>query len=123
MHYLLVVSLSIISASLSINIASISANGVDLSPTPLLVCVCVYVGRSVCLESVLYITARWIRMLFRMLSRVGRGIGVLDGSGDRRRGRSSFGGEFGVSQMTFRRTCYYIGVMYRCHTTKVFLVD
>jgi len=80
-HYLLVVSLSIISASLSINIASISANGVDLSPTPLLVCVCVYVGRSVCLESVLCITARWIRMLFRMLSRVGRGIGVLDGSG------------------------------------------
>jgi len=34
-------------------------------------------------------------MPFGMVSGVGRGIGVLDGDGDRRRGRGSFGGEFG----------------------------
>jgi len=30
-----------------------------------------------------------------MVTGVGRGMGVLDGGGDRRRGRGSFGGEFG----------------------------
>ena len=33
-----------------------------------------------------------IRMPFRVVSGVGRGIGVLDGGGDRQRGRGSFGG-------------------------------
>jgi len=34
-------------------------------------------------------------MPFRTVSGVGLGIGVLDFGGDRRRGRGSFGGEFG----------------------------
>jgi len=36
-------------------------------------------------------------MPFRVVSGVGRGRGVLDKSGDRRRGRGSFGSEFGAS--------------------------
>jgi len=32
-----------------------------------------------------------------MVSGVARGMGVLDGSRDHRRGRGSFGGEFGAS--------------------------
>ena len=36
-------------------------------------------------------------MPFRVVSKVGRGIVVLDGSGDRRRGRDSFGGKCGAS--------------------------
>jgi len=35
-------------------------------------------------------TADWIWMPFGMVSRVGRGMGELDGGGDRRRGRGSF---------------------------------
>jgi len=42
-------------------------------------------------------TAEWIRMPFRVVSGVGRGMGVLDGGGDRRKGKGSFGGEFGAS--------------------------
>jgi len=42
-------------------------------------------------------TADWIRMPFGMVSGVGRGTGVLDVGGDRRRGRGSFEGEFGAS--------------------------
>jgi len=42
-------------------------------------------------------TADLIRMPFGMVSGVGRGMGVLDGSGDGRRGRGSFGGEFEAS--------------------------
>ena len=34
--------------------------------------------------------AEWIRMLFGMVSGVGRGMGVLDWGGDHRRGRGSF---------------------------------
>jgi len=34
-------------------------------------------------------------MLFGMVSRVGRGMGVLDGGGDRQRGRGSFGVNLG----------------------------
>ena len=34
-------------------------------------------------------------MLFGVVTGVGRGMGELDGSGDRRRGRGSFGGEVG----------------------------
>ena len=33
--------------------------------------------------------ADWIRMLFGMVSGVGRGMGVLDGGGNRQRGRGS----------------------------------
>ena len=40
-------------------------------------------------------TAEWIRMPFEMASGVGRGMGVLDGGGDRRRGMDSFGVNFG----------------------------
>jgi len=42
-------------------------------------------------------TAERIRMPFRLMSGVGLVIGVLDFGGDRRRGRDSFGGEFGTS--------------------------
>ena len=48
---------TVVSASLSINIASVSANGVDLSPIPsvgLSVCVCRSVCLPVCPESVLW---------------------------------------------------------------------
>jgi len=38
-------------------------------------------------------TADWIWTSFGMMSGVGQGIGVLDGVGDRQRGRGSFGGE------------------------------
>jgi len=90
-HSFLVVITTIISASISINIASISTNGVDLLPSSsvnLYVCVCVLVGRSVCL-SVWKVycgkTADWIWMLFGMVSGVGQGMGVLNGGGDRQR--------------------------------------
>ena len=36
-------------------------------------------------------------MPFGVVRGVGRGMGVLDGGGDRQRGRSSFGGEYGAS--------------------------
>jgi len=36
-------------------------------------------------------------MPFGMVSGVGRGMGVLDGGGDRRGGRGSFGGKCGTS--------------------------
>jgi len=36
-------------------------------------------------------------MPFEMVSEVGRGMGVLDGDDDRRRGRGIFVGEFGAS--------------------------
>ena len=41
--------------------------------------------------------ADWIRMPFGVVSGVGRGMGVLDGDGDRPRGMGSFGSEFGAS--------------------------
>ena len=78
---------------LSINIASISANDVGVSPIP-------SVSRSVylCVQKVYYDkTADWTRMLFRMMSWVGQEMGVLDGVGNCRRGRGSFWGEFRVS--------------------------
>jgi len=71
----------IISATLSINIESVSANGVDLSPIPsvglsvsLSVCVCVS-GKCIVAK-----TADLIRMTFRMVSGVGQGMDVLDGT-------------------------------------------
>ena len=42
-------------------------------------------------------TAEWIRMPLGMVSGVGRGMGVLDGTVNHRRGRGCFGGEFGAS--------------------------
>ena len=36
-------------------------------------------------------TADWIQMPFGMVSGIAQGMGVLDGGGDRRRGRGSFG--------------------------------
>jgi len=35
-------------------------------------------------------------MPFGVVTGISRGMGVLDGSGDRRRGRDSFGGDFGI---------------------------
>ena len=52
---------------------------------------------SVCTEIYCGKTADWNRIPFRVVSLVGRGMGVLDGSGDRRRGRGRFSGEFGAS--------------------------
>jgi len=49
--------------------------------------------------------ADWIRMLFGMVSGVGRGMGVLDGGGNRQRGRGSFGGEFGAFHCNQWRLC------------------
>jgi len=56
---------------LSCSIASVSANGVDLSPIPSIglsvgLCVCVCVRKVYCGK-----TANWIRMLFGMVSGVG----------------------------------------------------
>jgi len=58
------------------------------------VCDCVCVGLSGPKVYCGKMTDR-IRMLFRVVSGVGRGMAVLDGVGDRRRGSDSFGGEFG----------------------------
>jgi len=55
-----------------------------------------FLGLCVSLESVGGKMADWIRMPFEMMSRVGRGMGVLEG-GDCRRGRGSFGSEFVAS--------------------------
>jgi len=63
----------------------------DLSPIPC-------VGLSVCLSfRKVYCgkTADWIRMPCGVVSGVGRGIGVLDVDGDRRRERGRFGVNFG----------------------------
>jgi len=65
----------IISASLSINIVSVSDSGVDLSPIPSVgLSVCVYVLKVCCGK-----TADCIRMPFGMVIEVGREMGVLDG--------------------------------------------
>ena len=42
-------------------------------------------------------TADCIWMLFGVVIRVGRGMSVLDGTGDRPKGRGNFKGEFGAS--------------------------
>ena len=54
---------------------------------------CVSVGLSV-LEVYCGKTAEWIRMPLEMVNGAGRGVGVSMG-GDRRRGRGSFGVNFG----------------------------
>jgi len=87
--------LTIICTLLSINIASVglSVNGVDLLPI-------LSVGRLVGL-SVWKVycgkMAERIQMPFGVVSGVGRVMGALDGGGDRRRGRDSFGGELEAS--------------------------
>jgi len=58
--------------------------------------VCRLVSLSVCLQSVLWQTADWIRIPFRMVSEIGRWMCVLDGGGDRRKRRDSIGGKFGA---------------------------
>jgi len=50
-------------------------------------------------------TADCIRMPFAVVSGVGRRMGVLDGDGDRRGGRRSFGGEFEASHCNQRGFC------------------
>jgi len=55
------------------------------------------VCRSVSPEVYCGKTGDWIRMPFPVVSGVGRGMGVLDKGGDRRRGRGSSVGEFGTS--------------------------
>jgi len=75
------------STLLSINIGSISSNGVDLLPSrsvSLCEClsVCLLVRKVYCGKT----AECW--MLFGMVSGVGQGMGVLNGGGDRRRGRA-----------------------------------
>jgi len=61
----------------------VSVIGIDLSLIPYLA-LCVSICLSV--RKVYYgKTADWIRMRFGVVSGVGRGTGVLDGSGDRQR--------------------------------------
>jgi len=74
----------VVSASLSISIASIRGILTDLLPSPSVgLCVCRSV--SVCV-SVWWVIcgkmADWIWMPFGVVSGVGRGMGVLDGVGD-----------------------------------------
>jgi len=82
------------SASLSINIASVSTYLTYLSPSPSVgLCVGRSAGLSVCLWKVYFgKTANWIWMPFRMVSGISRGMGVLDEGGDRQRGRAIFDG-------------------------------
>ena len=78
-----------ISASLSINLARISANGVDLSPIP-------SVGPSVSVQKVYCGKMdEWIRMPFGIVRGVGRVMGVLDGGGNRQIERGSIGVNLG----------------------------
>jgi len=64
----------LISALLSIDIASISANGVDRSPSPSVdLCVSLPVQKVYCGK-----TVDWIQMPFGMVSAVSQGMGVLD---------------------------------------------
>jgi len=49
-------------------------------------------------------TADWIWMPFGVVSGVGRGMGVFDGSGDRRTGRDSFGTSEHVTSEIFPLT-------------------
>jgi len=68
-------SRKIISASLCISKASVSAHLTDLSPSPsVALCVCVSVGKCTVVK-----TAEWIRMPFGMVSGVSRMMDVLDG--------------------------------------------
>ena len=88
----------IFSASMSISIASVSVFLLTIRLDRLPVCVSICL--SVCLSVWKVICgkmAEWIRLPFGMVGRVSRVMGVLDGGSDRRRGRGSFGCEFGAS--------------------------
>jgi len=65
--------------------------------------------------------ADWIRMPLGVESGVSRGMGVLDGSGYRRRGRSSFGSEVGASHCNRWDLCCIItyGVRAFCFGRRV----
>jgi len=69
------------------------------------------VGRSVCL-SVRRVycgkTTDWMWVPFGVVTGVGRGMGVLDWGGDRRRRRGSFEGKRGASHCNKRGTCVVI---------------
>ena len=66
---------------------------------------------SVCMSGKCTV-ANWIRMPFVVVSGVGRGTGVLDGSGDRRMEKGSFGGKCGTSHCNQWGLC---GVVILCH--------
>jgi len=59
--------------------------------------------------------ADWIWMLFRLVSGVCQGIGVIDDGGDRRTGRGSFGDEFGASHCNQWGLCCVIISKQLCH--------
>jgi len=67
--------------------ASLAVNIIDRKRSSLLVHNCRLSHMSLCLsvcpESVSWKTADWIRVPFGVVSGVGRGMGVLDGSGGR----------------------------------------
>jgi len=96
-----------ISASLSINIVSVSAHGIELSSVHLSVGLCVGLSVGRCVREV-YCgkMADWSWMPFGMASGVGRGTRA---SCDRQRRRGSFGEEFGGVQLkpmeTLLRSC------------------
>jgi len=115
----------VFSVLLSINIVSINAYLTDLLPSPSVgLCVGLSVCQLVCLSGKCCgKTADWMQMLLVLMSGVSRGMGVLDGGSDRRRGRASFGVNLGhpivingtllhscvratcSSQMSLWRTC------------------
>ena len=77
----------IISASLFINIVSVSALLTDLSPGPSFgLCVCLSVRKVYCGK-----TADWIQMPFEVVSGVCRGMGILNGGGYHQKGRAVWG--------------------------------
>jgi len=59
------------------------------------------VGLSVCLsvglEAELWKNGYWIWIPLGVVSGVGRGMGGLDGNGDRRKEKGNFGGKYGAS--------------------------
>jgi len=62
--------------------------------------------------------AHWIRMPFGMVSGVGRWMDVLDGVGNRQRGRGSFGSEFGACRCNQWVLCCVV-VRERCAVHKL----
>jgi len=83
----------VVSTSLSISIAS----GALMLQTCRIAHLSVYLCVCVCVRKVYWDkTADWIRMPSWVVRGVGRGMGVLDGGGDRRR-EGQFWGEFGAS--------------------------
>ena len=99
-----------INASLFINIASIRRILINHSHRlSVVLSVCLSVRKMYCGK-----TTEWIQMLFGMMSGVTRGMGVLDGVADCRRGRRcpkftpSFGGQFRAPH------CNQWGLLHSC---------